>query len=477
MTQQLSIEKPAGEPPDGAAREHSAVEGDSPIFADTKIGTVPGAAPGGSAPAPPTLSGPERNVRRRLARRVLVVGSVAALGLGGPLLAATLLRLRHAEALDAAAARSAETPPRVSVAIARRAPPTSELTLPGNAQPFRGAALYARINGYLKHWLVDIGDRVKEGQLLAEISTPDVDDQLAQARANLVLSKANVEVAQANLELARITLQRDLTANLSTGGAGQAIAPLTIDQNRAQVKTTASQVASALASVQANQATVQQYADLQAFQKIVAPFPGVITARTVDPGALVTADNPSEARPLFYLMQTDPLRVFVNVPQVFATTVAVGQSAVVYREEDPGRRFSGRVTRTANALDLNTRTLLTEVDVPNPNDGLRPGMYVQVKFIAARTAPAVLVPSGALVWRPEGTVVPVLDGDRRVRYRTVRVGRDLGAEVEVVAGLEAGESLVVYPGDSLAEGRQVEPVLSADENRIACAERRSAERT
>ena len=218
------------------------------------------------------------------------------------------------------------------------APPTTELTLPGNAQPYRGAALYARINGYLIRWLVDIGDRVKQGQLLAEISTPDVDDQLAQARANLVLAKSNLQAAEANLVLAKITLKRNLDANRSSAGA---VSQLTIDQNRAEVKTTAAQVETARASIQVNEATVQQYADLQAFQKIVAPFPGVITARTVDPGALVAADNPSETRPLFYLMQTDPLRVFVNVPQVYSTTLAVGQHADVYREEDPNRQFSG----------------------------------------------------------------------------------------------------------------------------------------
>jgi RND family efflux transporter MFP subunit len=386
---------------------------------------------------------------------MLGIGALAAVALAGSLVAATLPRLRHEKELDTAAAQLAAAAPRVSVATARRAPPTSELTLPGNAQPFRGAALYARTNGYLKRWLVDLGDHVKEGQLLAEISTPDVDDQLAQARANLVLAKANLQVSEANLSLARITLERDLNA-------GAATSPLAIDQDRAQVKTTAAQVESAKASIQVNEATVQQYADLVAFQKIIAPFAGVITARTVDPGTLVTADNPSETRPLFYLMQTDPLRVYVNVPQVYSTTITDGQNAVVYREEEPQRQFSGQVTRTANALDANTRTLLTEVDVPNPKDALRPGMYLQVNFIAPRTATVVLVPSAALVWRPGGTVVPVLDSENKVHYRKVQTGRDYGAEVEVVTGLEGGETVVVHPGDALAEGQQVEPAPTAN---------------
>jgi RND family efflux transporter MFP subunit len=426
MTQQSSVEMPVAEAP-GAA--------------------VP-------TPAAPTAAEPKAKVHSHSGRWVLGIGGLVAVALGGSLVSATLPRLRHEKELDAAAARAADSPPVVTVATARRAPPTSELTLPGNAQAYRGAGLYARTNGYLKRWLVDIGDRVKEGQLVAEISAPDVDDQLAQARANLVLSRANLKVSQANLELAKITLERDLRT-------GTATAPLVIDQDRAQVTTAAAQVESAKASIQVNEATVQQYADLVAFQKIVAPFDGVITARTVDPGALVTADNPSETRPLFYVQQTDPLRVFVNVPQTYATTIAVGQTAVLYRQEDPGRQFTGRVTRTADALDANTRTLLTQVDVPNPDGALRSGMYLQVKFVAARAARAVLVPSAALVWRPQGPVVPVLDKDNRVRYRAVQVGRDFGLEMEVVTGLQGDETVIVHPGDALAEGQEVQRTPAA----------------
>jgi RND family efflux transporter MFP subunit len=381
-------------------------------------------------------------------------GMLIAIGLVASLVAAAVPRWRHAKELDAAAARSTSTPPIVAVAIARRAPVDSELNLPGNALPFREAALYARTNGYLKRWTVDIGDRVQEGQLLAEISAPDVDDQLAQARANLALVKANLEVSEANLVLAKITLSRDLAAGIAT-------APQVIDQDRAQVATTAAQVASAKASIDVNQATVQQYADLQAFQKIVAAFPGVITARNVDPGALLTADTPSETRELFHLVQTDPLRVFVNVPQVYATTVAPGQTAFVYRPENPEKQFTGKVTRTANALDPNTRSLLTQINVPNPVDALRPGMYVRVKFVVIRDTPSVMIPSAAVVTRNDGPVVPVLDENNTVRYRKVQLGRDYGAEIEVVVGLEGGETVIVHPGDALPEGREVNPVSAA----------------
>ena len=410
-------------------------------------------APEESGAATPSLESKGR-LGSRSEHWMLGGGVLVIIVLIGSLVAATLPRLRHERELDAAAAQASSSPPIVSVVTARRAPGTSEQNLPGNALAFREAALYARTTGYLKRWLVDIGDRVKEDQLLAEISAPDVDDQLAQARANLNLVKANLEVSEANLALAKITVARDIAS-------GPGTSPETLDQDRAQVKTTVAQVESARASIKVNEATVQQYADLQSFQKIVAPFAGVITARTVDPGALVAADNPSETRPLFHVMQTDPLRVFVNVPQVVATTIEPGQEAIVYRQEDPRRQFSGKVTRTAKALDPNTRTLLTQVDVPNADEALQPGMYLRVKFVAARAAPVVLIPSAALVTRTDGPEIALLDENKTVRYRKVQLGRDYGAEIEVVAGLQGGEKVIVHPGDALAEGQEVNPAPTA----------------
>jgi RND family efflux transporter MFP subunit len=387
--------------------------------------------------------------------RVVAFIGLVVLVLAGALTAATLPRLRHKKELDAAAAQTAQALPRVTVATARLAPKTSELDLPGNAQGFKDTPLYARTNGYIKSWLVDIGDRVKEGQLLAEISAPDVDDQLAQARSNLVLAKANLLVSEANLELAKITLDRDIRAQSATSQQ-------TIDQDRALVKTSAAQVESANASIKVNDATVRQFEDLQAFQKIVAPYSGRITFRGVEVGTLVTADNPSETRPIFHMTLTDPLRVFVNVPQVNSLAVDAGQKAIVYREGDPRTQFSGLVTRTASALDSNTRTLLTQIDVPNPSGDLKPGMYLRVKFAVPRVNPSVLVPSAALLWRPDGTVIPVLDKDNRVRYQKILTGRDFGREIEVLSGLDGGETVVVYPGDALAEGQQVEPAPSQE---------------
>jgi RND family efflux transporter MFP subunit len=355
--------------------------------------------------------------------------------------------------VTAAAAEVALAPPRVTVAVAKPRPPAAERVLPGNATALMEAALFARTTGYLSKRLVDIGDRVHQGQLLAVITAPDIDDQLAQARANLAQAQANLPLTQANLDLAKITLRRDLES-----GPGSAFSLQQIDQDKATVKTSAAQVEVTRASIQVNDAAVRRFADLQSFQRITAPFPGVITARNVEVGDLIPADTPSTTREMFHVMRTDILRVFVDVPQVFATGIKVGQRAAVYRQDQPQTQYPGKVTRTANALDPSARTLLTEVDVPNPNDSLRPGMYLQVKFVFDRVVTSVMIPTAALATRTGGPRVGVLDGQHRVHYRTVHLGRDYGAEVEVITGLKAGDTIVVHPGDDLSEGTVVEPV-------------------
>jgi RND family efflux transporter MFP subunit len=409
------------------------------------------AAPTNTAPTTPAVSQPERTSRRKAGRRLLVVGVLLILALIGAFVLGTWPRLRAEGEVNALAAEAAAARPRVTVATAYRTGPDSERVLIGSALPLLEASLFARTTGYLKTRLVDIGDHVKEGQLLADISAPDVDDQLNQAKANVAQAQANLKLAEASSELAQVTLDRDLRTGPNN------IAPLTLDQDRAQVRTTKAQVEATRASIKVNQAAVQRFQDLQDFQKIIAPFPGVITARNVDPGDLVSADSPT-SRELFHLMRTDILRVFVDVPQVFATGIKVGQEAVVYRREEPGRQFAGKVTRTANALDANTRTLRTEVQVPNPADALRPGMFLQVRFVFRNETLPVRIPSAAVVTRNDGSAVAVLDGGQTARYRKVTLGRDYGAEVEVVSGLNGGETVLIHPGDDLPEGTPVDPV-------------------
>jgi RND family efflux transporter MFP subunit len=396
---------------------------------------------------------PETVSRKRAGTRVLALSGLAAVVLAGALAAGTLPRLRQEREVKAAATEVATARPRVAVVTARQSTPVAARELPGSTLPLLEAGLFPRATGYIKRRLVDIGDRVKEGQLLAEISTPDLDDQLAQAKANLAQARATLKLNQAQATLAQTVLARSV--NIRRKGAGL-VSQEEIDTERATVGTTRASVESARASIQVNEAAVQRFTDLQQFQKIVAPFSGVITARGIDPGDLVAAD--STARELYHLMRTDVLRVIVNVPQVYATGIRKGQGAVVYMREDPSRQFQGKVTRTANALDANTRTLLTEVQVQNPRDELRPGMYLQVKFVFDRQVVPVLIPSAALTTRTGAPKVGVVDARQEVHYRAVQLGRDYGAEVEVSAGLKPGESIVVHPGDDLPEGTGVEPV-------------------
>jgi len=351
---------------------------------------------------------PNSPAKRRVSLRVVTVIALAAVLLSVALIAGTLPRLRQQQKVNAAAAEVAAAPQRVTVTTVHAMVAEAERVLPGNSLPLEEAAMFARTTGFIKSRLVDIGDRVKEGQLLAEISAPDVDAQLAQAQANLALANANLPLAEANANLAQITLKRFIEAV-----PGKGVSLLQIDQQQATVETTAAQVEATKASIQVNEAAVQRFTALQGFQKILAPFPGVVTARNIDPGDLIIADAQT-TKELFHLMRTDTLRVFVNVPQVFATGIEVGQDAVIYRREDLQTQYTGKVVRTANALDANTRTLLTEVDVSNPNDALRPGMYLQVKFIFSRQTAPILIPAEALVVTSTGAQqVAVADEQHR----------------------------------------------------------------
>jgi RND family efflux transporter MFP subunit len=395
--------------------------------------------------------------RGRVGWWALGLGTLVLTGFGGLYASGTLPRMQRTEALDAAAASTAAAPPVVATTVARRSPPTSERELPGNCLPLYESSLFARTTGYLSERLVDIGDQVGPDQLLAKISAPDVDDQLAQALANLEQAQANLKLNEANVVLAKITLARDQKA-------GEAVTPQQIDQDRATVDTTVASVNAAKASIDVNKAAVQRYTDLQSFQSIKAPFKGVITLRNYDKGALITADDPTTL-PLFRLAQIDVVRVFVNVPQVYVSGIKIGQDAKVYRRENPQQLFTGKVTRTASALDPATRTMQTEVDVQNPDGVLLPGMYLQVKFASPRGAETVLIPSAAVNTRAQGSFVGVLDAGDTVHYVRVQLGRDFGADIEVIDGLSDGDTVLVRPGDELPEGTVVQRAASPNKNK------------
>jgi RND family efflux transporter MFP subunit len=404
-------------------------------------------------PDPRTAADHDLRVRPWRNVWVAAIALVIVAVLAAAAVTATLPRLANERALNAAAAQVSTARPRVTVAQAKKGAPTSDRVLPGNALPLDDAMIFARTTGYISQRLVDIGDRVKAEQLLAVISAPQVDDQLRQSEANLVQSKANLDFAQASLQLANAILARE-----SKAAAGGAITQEQLDQDRASVATTSAQVEVAKATIQVNTALVQQFTDLQRFEKITAPFDGVITARHVDVGDLMTADSPGTSKLMFEIQRTDTLRVHVNVPQIFATKIKVGERAVVFRREAPDEQYSGTVTRTADALDPATRTLLTEVQVSNPKDALRSGMFLQVRFLFERADVAVMVPSAAVLVRDNVSQVAVLDNQHRVSYQKVELGRDFGQEIEIRSGVRDGQTVLVYPGDQLPVGTVVDPV-------------------
>jgi RND family efflux transporter MFP subunit len=400
----------------------------------------------------PASGQPAAPARWRTLLWFLLMGILFIATVAGALVAGIKPRLQRTRALNAAAAAVAASPPSVPVVTAKAASATTERVLPGDSHPLLEAAIYARTAGYIKSRQVDIGDRVNAGDLLAEISSPEVDAQLEQARALLLLARANLARDQANSDLADTELERSRKLLARKAAPQQEFETFLARDRVADANVVATE-----ANLRVNEAEIHRLETLQSFQNVTAPFSGVITARNFDTGDLVTADSTS-TRELFHLARMDTLRVFANVPQMFATDVKVGQKAVVYRREDPKRTFDGTITRTADALDLSTRTLLTEVQVLNRDGALRPGMYLQVQFLFERQFPTVLIPAAALTTRSDGPRLAVLDAQHRVHYRTVQLGRDFGSETEVLAGIEPGETVVVNPRDELPEGTVVQPV-------------------
>lgn len=357
-----------------------------------------------------------------------------------------LHRMREAEAI----AKEQDDKPIVEVVQPKRANTGGELVLPGDARAFQETALYPRATGYLKQLLVDIGDRVKAGQLLAVIEAPEIDAQLNEARAALEQAKTNVTKSQTDLAFAQTTLQRYESA-VKTG----AVTTQDVDEKRTALDQAKSAVDASRAAVAASEASVQRLAELQGFQKVYAPFGGVITSRGYDVGALLTAAN-STNRALFGLAETDTLKVFVSVPQTYATAITNGQEATLEVRNFPGRLFKGKVVRSSGALDPATRTLKMEVDFPNSDDVLFAGMYGQVHLQIKSPTPPLMLPTSALVFDTDGTKVATVAENNKVKFQKILVGRDLGTELEVTDGLSGSEQVVSNPGERLADGVEVQ---------------------
>jgi RND family efflux transporter MFP subunit len=333
--------------------------------------------------------------------------------------------------------------PTVSVVQPKRSAPSQELVLPASVQAFVDAPIYARTNGYLKRWYVDIGGRVKAGQLLAEIDTPEVDQQLHQARADL-------RTAQANLNLSKITTDRyaDLLKSDSV--------------SKQDADNAAGDYAAKGATVQSAQANVRRLEELQSFEKVYAPFDGVITARNTDIGALIDQGSASGARSeLFHISQCDRLRVYVNVPQAYSQAAKPGMSADLILSEFPGRPFQGKLVRTANAIDPASRTLLVEISVNNPTGTLFTGSYAEVHLKLPSPASNLILPVNTLLFRAEGLRVATVEDGKKVELKPITLGHDFGSEVEVIAGLSGNENVIVNPPDSIVQGQSVRIAQSA----------------
>jgi RND family efflux transporter MFP subunit len=314
--------------------------------------------------------------------------------------------------------------------------PSEDLVLPGTLQAYVESPIYARTNGYLVKWYHDIGSRVNKGDLLADIETPEVDQQLMQARADLV-------TAQANENLSQITEAR-YSELLKTDGV-----------SKQEVDNATGDLAAKRAIVQSAAANVRRLEELKSFQKVYAPFAGVVTQRNVDIGTLINAGNGGTSQQLFYLAQTDPIRLYVNVPEAYAPSIHKGLGAYIELAQYPGQKFQGQVVRTAEAIDLASRTLLTEVDVPNKSGLLLPGGYAQVHLQIHVQTERLQVPVNALLFRSEGLRAVVIDSNHKVRLQAVAIGRDYGTSLEVLTGLKADDWIVLNPPDSIENGEDV----------------------
>jgi RND family efflux transporter MFP subunit len=329
--------------------------------------------------------------------------------------------------------------PSVSVVSPKQTAPAEEIILPGNVEPYIASPIYSRTNGYLKKWYVDIGGRVKQGQLLAIIDTPEVDQQLQQSLSNLNTAKANLALS----EITRNRYQGLLTKNaVSQQDVDNAVGTYNANE----------------AIVQANQANVKQLQALQSFEKVYAPFDGIVTARNTDIGDLINSGSGGGTKTdLFHIAQPGKLRVYVNVPQEYSQGIKAGMTADLSLAEFPDRKFQGKLVRTASAINVTTRTLLVEIEVDNFSGTLLTGSYAEVHLKIPTQASTLLLPVNALLFRTEGLRVGVVK-DGKVVLAAVTPGRDFGNQIEIVSGLKPNDQVIINPPDSIVSGQQVQVV-------------------
>lgn len=372
---------------------------------------------------------------------IAIVILVAACAIGYAITTGIASRVHAAETLKRETLEMAI--PTVTAIHPKRGAPTEEVALPGNAQAYVATPIYARTNGYLKAWNFDIGAHVKSGQLLAEIETPEVDRQLDQARADLAMAEANYDLAETTATRYQSLLKSDSVA-------------------RQDVEDRVGDLHAKKAMVDSARFNLQRLEEMQRFQKVYAPFDGVITARNIDIGALINAGANAPGKELFDIAATGSLRVYVNVPQQYSRDVLPGGAAELTLAEFPGRRFAGKIVRNSDAIDPASRTLLTEVDVDNKAGELLPGAFLSVHLKLRSKVTTVVIPVNTLIFRSEGLQVAVVRNDK-AELTTVTMGRDYGTEVEVLSGLAPGDEVIENPSDSLVSGAEVRIARKAGE--------------
>ncbi|MDB5775196.1 MAG: efflux transporter periplasmic adaptor subunit [Herbaspirillum sp.] len=368
--------------------------------------------------------------RRQVARRTKILALIVLIVLALGAARTIVSRMLNGRTLEADATQLATQ--YVKTALVQTPDTVQTLVLPGTLQGFVQSPISARAGGYLRRWYKDIGSRVEKGDLLADIETPEIDQQLSQAVAARQQAAASLDLAKSSMVRWEALRKRD------------AVSQQELDERRSA----SAQADSNLAAAEAN---VERLRQVSSFKRVVAPFAGVITRRNVDVGDLI---DPGAGRPLFTLAQTDPLRVYVNVPQSYAQMVKPGQEAIVTQSELRGRKFQGKVARTAASIDIATRTMQIEVALPNPEGVLMPGSYVQVS-LPLKPSGALVIPNNALLFRKEGSLVAVVDAQSKIHLKPVQIGRYFGETVEILDGLAASDRLVLNPSDSLAEGDSV----------------------
>lgn len=390
-----------------------------------------------------------------------VLGVIIAIAIVGGLLP----RLSRQKGLLAASQEIAQRRPVVIASPARFGASKDTIDLPGDLQPIVESPIFARADGFLRTRLVDIGNHVKTGQLMAEIETPELDQQIGMARAALAQSQsalkeleADIALSNANLNLAKATLDR--WQRLADKGVvskqerEEKQADYAVKQ--AQTQKAEATLTTAHDTIHGNESNLARLEQLKAFSKVTAPFDGIVTARNVDVGTLINAGNGGANREMFRVAKIQPLRIFVNVPQTYVEEMRNGQTAEIRVQERPGQIFSARVTNISNSLDANSRSMLVILETPNPGASLFPGMYTQVRFAGSRPRPALRVPGDTVLMDKNGARVAVVGPDHVVHFHSVVIGQDLGSEIEVISGISPGDLVVSNPSDAVQENALVD---------------------